>query len=141
VASQYLFHFTSLVSYEIRGAASLVLALVSIYFVATASMWLASFRLRWLTVIGSSSMAIYLMHILAGSGARVLLGNVMGIESGAVHLAIGTIAGLAIPLLALRVIGCLRWGFLLTPPRWLSFEAQHSRVVSKSSDCPVSSNG
>lgn len=68
LASQYLFHFTLGLNYRMGGVPVLVLAVISIYFVVAVSMWMGQIELKWLLFIGGSSMTIYLIHILAGSG-------------------------------------------------------------------------
>lgn len=50
-------------------------------------------------------MAIYLMHILAGSGTRILLSRFLGVTDAAAHLILGTIAGVAIPLALIWLLG------------------------------------
>ncbi|WP_176039385.1 acyltransferase family protein [Burkholderia stabilis] len=54
-------------------------------------------RAAWLASIGCASMPIYLMHIFVMAGARIVLMR-MGITSLAAHLALGTLAGVAIPM-------------------------------------------
>ena len=50
-------------------------------FMVALSMWLGQFRVDWFLFIGASSMTIYLMHILAGSGVRMILSKFLGIDS------------------------------------------------------------
>jgi len=126
VAGQYLFHVTFGLSWEVGGWPVLSLATVSILFVVALSMWLGRLRMAWLLFIGASSMTIYLMHILAGSGVRVILGSFMGIDSIAVHLIVGTLVGLAAPLLAQMIIKKYDLYFLIAPPK--SFSATRSRT-------------
>ena len=71
-------------------------------------------------------MTIYLMHILAGSGVRVILSKFMGIDSITVHLLIGTLIGTAAPLVAQLIINRYRLHFLLAPPKRIS--ASHFRM-------------
>lgn len=56
-----------------------------------------------LSFIGKNVIAIYVMHILATAGARIILVK-LGIESPVSHLIIGTTAGVVLPLLALWVL-------------------------------------
>lgn len=70
---QYHLHFNLNWSYISGGEAGLFLAVISILFIATLSMWLSKFKFKLLLYVGSSSMTIYLLHILAGSGARIAL--------------------------------------------------------------------
>lgn len=66
---------------------------------------LERFRLNWLASLGRASLAIYVMHILAGSGVRIILQKAMGIDAVFVHLVAGTALGIGLPLLALRLAG------------------------------------
>jgi len=72
-------------------------------------------------------MTIYLMHILAGSGARVILSKFMGIDSIPLHLVVGTLVGLLAPLAAQWVITRFNLSFLLTTPRPVSATNLHMR--------------
>lgn len=126
VIGQYLFHITFGLNWEVGGLPVLVLATVSILFMIALSMWLGQIRMEWLLFIGASSMTIYLMHILAGSGVRVILGRLLGIDSIPAHLMGGTLIGLIAPLLAQVVIKRYNLYFLLTPPKPVS--ATHRRM-------------
>ena len=127
VAGQYLFHITFGLNWEVGGLPVLVLANVSIFFMIALSMCLGQFRMDWLLFIGASSMTIYLAHILAGSGVRVILSSFMGIDSIPVHLVVGTLVGLLGPLLAQIIIKRYDLYFLLTPPKPLSATGLRTR--------------
>lgn len=126
IAGQYLFHVTFGMNYTDGGLPVLALATVSIFFMVALSMWLGQYRVDWLLFTGASSMTIYLMHILAGSGVRVILSKFMGIDSITVHLLIGTLIGTAAPLVAQLIINRYRLHFLLAPPKQIS--ASHFRM-------------
>jgi fucose 4-O-acetylase-like acetyltransferase len=126
IAGQYLFHVTFGMNYTDGGLPVLALATVSIFFMVALSMWLGQYRVDWLLFIGASSMTIYLMHILAGSGVRVILSKFMGIDSITVHLLVGTLIGTAAPLVAQLIINRYRLHFLLAPPKRIS--AAHFRM-------------
>lgn len=121
VFSQWLFHVEMGLRYN-SGTASetLLLGLISISFVVVFAHWLTRFNLRWLAYLGQQSMTIYLVHILATSGCRIILLKVLGITSIGIHLLIGTFVGLLLPLLF--YIGCTRFGLsaLFSPPKLLS---------------------
>ncbi len=89
-------------------AVDLLLGVVGIGFVVVISHWLARFDVRWLAFLGRHSMTIYLVHILAGSGCRIVLQKVLGIDDVGVHLLVGTLGGLLLPLLFYW--GCSRLG-------------------------------
>lgn len=65
-----------------------------------------------LAFLGQRSLEIFLAHIIAGSGTRVILAQ-LGVDSVVLHLVAGTIAGVLAPLI-------LWWlGRQWTPARWL----------------------
>lgn len=117
---QYLFHIIFKLNYAMGGLPVLALAVVSIFFITALSMYLDRGRHNWLLFIGTSSMTIYLMHILAGSGTRVILSKFLGVDTVAVHLVLGTLIGLAAPLLAQIIIKRYNLYFLLAPPKLIS---------------------
>ncbi len=116
IAGQYIYHQALGLNYTSGGLNTLALATTSIFFAIALSMCLARLEIRWLLYIGASSMAIYLMHILAGSGARVILNKFLTINSTTVHLAIGTLVGVVAPLIAQEVIKRCKLTFLIAPP-------------------------
>ena len=116
---QYYFHHILKYNYAEHGIVLLSLTIISIIFVVSISMYLSQFKVEWLVIIGSSSMIIYLMHILVSSGIRIIFRKA-GIDSVPVHLVLGTLAGLGIPLLMKPIINTFKLDFLLTPPRLVS---------------------
>lgn len=52
---------------------------------------------------GRYSMPVYLMHILTGSGVRIVLSKLLHIEDPAIHLFAGCLAGVLIPVLIYRL--------------------------------------
>jgi len=73
------------------------------------------------TYVGSNSMAICLMHILAGSGVRVILKSFLGIQSFAIHLVAGCVVGLLAPLAVVEIARRLGIPFLFAAPvsKWV----------------------
>jgi len=59
-------------------------------------------RQAWVAVLGRHSLEIYLLHILVGSGVRIVLQNFMGVTNPIVHLVVGTLLGLG-ALLAVTI--------------------------------------
>jgi EpsI family protein len=53
-----------------------------------------------LAYFGRNSIEIYLVHIIAGSGVRIVLGRPLGIADAATHLVLGTAFGVGLPLFA-----------------------------------------
>lgn len=116
IIAQVIFHFILDMNYANKGSLSLLLALVSILFITSLSLYLAKKPNKIWIYIGTSSMAIYLMHILAGSGIRVIMKSFLGIDSYIVHLVAGTVVGLLAPLLALWFIKRLHIPYLFSAP-------------------------
>jgi fucose 4-O-acetylase-like acetyltransferase len=114
--SQFLFHGILGLNYEDKGAAALVVALVSILFIVSLSYRLARTSPKGLALLGASSMGIYLMHVLAGSGTRVVLKNFMGIEALTVHLLAGCLAGLLVPTAVMLLVRRYRIPFVISAP-------------------------
>jgi fucose 4-O-acetylase-like acetyltransferase len=72
--------------------------------------------LKFLEILGINSMIIYLVHILAGSGTRIILSKVFHITNSPIHIILGTLAGLIVPLLFYRFVKKTRylvWLFVL----------------------------
>lgn len=94
----------------------LILALISIVFIVSASNKLAQKPYKFIVFIGSSSMAIYLMHILASSGTRVILSGVFNIDNYATHLIVACLVGLIGPLIAVKIIERFNIPFVFSAP-------------------------
>lgn len=58
--------------------------------------------------LGSLSMQIFLMHTLASAATRIILTKVFGLENIWIHLVLGCIAGIALPIVAYYVIKGMR---------------------------------
>lgn len=116
IASQYWFHSYLGKTFVDKGVESLFVAVLSILFVSCLSIHLSQKPNRAIVFIGTSSMAIYVMHILAGSGARVILGKIFGVTSTFLHIGLGVATGILLPLVAVKVID--KWGipFVFSAP-------------------------
>jgi fucose 4-O-acetylase-like acetyltransferase len=123
IVSQYWFHIYLGKTFIDKGAESLFVAFLSIFFVSCLSIHLSEKPSKVIVFIGTSSMAIYVMHILTGSGARVFLSKVFGITSTSLHLVAGVAAGILLPLLAVKIIE--KWGIPYV------FSAPISKLVLK----------
>jgi len=69
--------------------------------------------------IGRYSMEIFLMHVIFGSGIRVLMQKGWAIDAVLPHLLIGSVLGMLLPILATKVIHRMKFEFLLKPPMML----------------------
>lgn len=114
--AQWIFHGPLALKYSDRGVYSLAVACISILFVISVSTHLARRPIKLLAYIGASSMVIYLLHILAGSGARIVTSRLFGVESPTVHLMVGCLAGVFLPLLALKIIERYKVPYLFSAP-------------------------
>jgi peptidoglycan/LPS O-acetylase OafA/YrhL len=113
---QFLFHHTFGLNYTDKGVASLFLAIVSIIFIVSLSSWAFSKPNKLFILIGTSSMEIYLMHVIFGSGVRVVLRTFMGIDSFVFHLAAGCVVGVFVPILTLMIINKLKIQHIFSAP-------------------------
>ncbi|MBU1139847.1 MAG: hypothetical protein KKA76_12775, partial [Proteobacteria bacterium] len=53
---------------------------------------------RLIRIFGIYSLQIYLVHMLAGVAARIVLLNIFSIENPVLHMIIGVCAGLIVPI-------------------------------------------
>lgn len=85
--------------YSDYGLMGWLIAIFGILVVCSLSMILGetSFGRTALSEVGKASLVIFLVHILVGSGSRVILQKFFGVESGFSHLLLGVSLGLAIP--------------------------------------------
>jgi fucose 4-O-acetylase-like acetyltransferase len=105
--------------YMITGLETLAIAVLSINFVVVVCMCLevAAGRINALSALGAASMAIYLAHILAGSGVRIVLVKLLGVQSYPVNVVLGCAFGVLGPLLLFRLAPRLGLSFLYSLPR------------------------
>ena len=117
LSSQWYFHFKlQLLSKNAdENGLALFVALASILFVVTFCMVLSSYRLKPFSLLGIYCLEIYLMHVIAGGGFRIILKNGIGIHDGATHLILGTLAGIIIPLAIGYLLKKANFHFLFTP--------------------------
>ncbi len=69
---------------------------------------------NWLKILGRYSLQIYLVHMLAGVGARIFLFNVLQIQNPVVHMIVGVGAGVTVPILLYRVTLKMRFPYLFS---------------------------
>lgn len=113
---QYYFHYTLDLHYTDYGPVGLLAALISIVFMVALSTRLSEKPNRLMLFIGTSSMAIYLMHILAGSGGRVVLKALIGTEAYIAHMLVGFAVGLFAPLAAVWVVKRYKVPYVFSAP-------------------------
>lgn len=86
---------------------------------SVAVMWLAQLLQHSISLayIGRNVVAVYVMHILATAGCRIVLLK-LGIDEPVFHIVLGTTLGVALPFVALEALQRLRLaGLLGLPPR------------------------
>ena len=115
IVSQWIFHSYLLLTHKDKGFETLLLAFTGILFIVSFSIYFSKKFHRFIAVIGASSMAIYVMHILAGSGVRVILTK-LGIYSFSLHLVSGCIVGVLTPIAMLMIINKLRIPYMFSAP-------------------------
>jgi fucose 4-O-acetylase-like acetyltransferase len=126
LTAQILFHRTSMDLSHLN----LLLALFGIVFVLSLANLLARQNTHWvkgLAILGAYSMPIYLMHILAGSGARILLSKVFGVSDTKIHLIAGLLIGTLLPIYIYKLAGTPMFQyikFLYHPPYWLALRTK-----------------
>jgi fucose 4-O-acetylase-like acetyltransferase len=123
---EYQFHFISHHTYTDRGWMSLMVALSAILFVTSLSMVLARKPIQWLITIGSLSMPIYLMHILAGSGTRVILSKFLHIDNPYIHIFAACFIGIVAPIIAAKIMMKLHMDYMFQTPK-LTFLKKHPK--------------
>lgn len=100
-------------------AIRLLLACFGIAFIITLCRLLARFELRWLEFLGRHSMEIYLVHTLGSASIRIALNKFFGITDFGLHVALGMLFGVGVPLLMVSLAQKYRFGWLFAPPRKL----------------------
>jgi fucose 4-O-acetylase-like acetyltransferase len=113
IAMEYATFFSGVIIFR-QSFASILLACIGIFTVVSIAQ-----RIPVFARIGVYSMEIYLMHIIFGSGIRILLQKVMSIGEILPHLMIGVLAGVLLPVLAARWIKKFKLDFLFFLPRVL----------------------
>jgi len=88
--------------------------------VALSSRLSATGRCSWLSVLGRASMPIYLAHILAASGSRIVLQKALGVDDVVIHVLVGTVFGLIVPLVLFEVCQSRGWMYLFKAPTFAS---------------------
>jgi fucose 4-O-acetylase-like acetyltransferase len=99
----YLTFKTNVIS---ENLTQLVVALTGVNLVVTGSLYLTRLKLkgiRWLEKLGAMSMAVYLVHILVASGARIILSKFMHVDNIAVQIAADTLLGVVLPVIAFKM--------------------------------------
>jgi fucose 4-O-acetylase-like acetyltransferase len=89
---------------DANGPASLPACVLGIAGIVVLCKLLDGARHRWLAVVGVMSMTIYVLHILAGSGTRIVMMKLHVPPLPWVYLLAGTAAGVILPMLAHMIL-------------------------------------
>lgn len=92
VASQYYYLQLSISNANQEGFFRLIIAFLGIAFVVTISKLLSA-RFFMIKLIGNYSLEIYLLHVIIGSGFRIVIQHVFNIDESSIHLVLGTLVG------------------------------------------------
>ena len=79
---------------------------------------------------GAAAVAVN-SHIIAGSGTRVVLTKVLAVNDLSIHLVVGCIGGVLLPLLALKVINKLNIQYLFSAPISKCLEIPYNKLLRK----------
>jgi fucose 4-O-acetylase-like acetyltransferase len=129
--TQYFFHGGYDANYTTGVATSLAITIVSIILVISLCMRISSINIRLLSLLGAYSMVIYLVHILAGSGIRIILTKFLHINDIYTHIILGCLFGIFIPILLVKVSAKLHLTFLFSIPFKLSIEKMYNNSVNR----------
>jgi fucose 4-O-acetylase-like acetyltransferase len=92
------------------------------------SVLLANRDVRLMAHLGRRSLEIYLLHTIAAGAARVALIKVLGVGSVPVHLLVGTVVGIAAPVVFVYLLERWRIPGLFVPPRRLQLQPEPVRA-------------
>jgi peptidoglycan/LPS O-acetylase OafA/YrhL len=84
--------------FDANGIASLPACILGITSVVLLCKLLNETRHRWLALVGVMSMTIYVLHIMAGSGTRIIMQMLHMPPMPWVYLLAGTAAGVILPM-------------------------------------------
>ena len=124
----WIFHVRLGLVFSDKSMLALPLALSGIGLVCSVASLMAknaSNGIKWIAVLGACSMPIFLMHILAGSGVRIILSKFLHIENAPIHLIIGTSIGILLPLGVYQLsqqASMRNLAYLFSPPPFLSLK-------------------
>jgi peptidoglycan/LPS O-acetylase OafA/YrhL len=104
-------------TYTDTGVATFIIAITGIIFISLLSMRFALMKIKPLETIGTLSMVIYLVHILAGSGSRIILSKVFHIQNWYIQIIFGTIIGIGAPIIFYALTKKLNINFLFSLPK------------------------
>ena len=110
--SQYCFHS----QFYTGDVVKLMMALIGIGMVVVISKLLGE-RFNILRQLGRSSLEIYLVHVIFGSGFRIIVQYLFNVEDSAFHLIFGTLVGVFVSFVFTEAVKRTRLNFLFNMPK------------------------
>jgi fucose 4-O-acetylase-like acetyltransferase len=110
------------------SASNLLSAVSGTVLTVCLSVLLANRDVRLMAHLGRRSLEIYLLHTAAAAAARVALIKGLGVSSLPVHLLVGTLVGVAAPLVFVYLLERWRVPGLFAPPRRLQLQPEPARA-------------
>ena len=103
------------------------IALIGAFFIIVLSFTLQRLnKLKWLHVLGSHSLYIYVSHVMVLAGTRIFMTRVLHINNVPVLLVTGIILGLVVPVLIYKIAIKLNMGWLFSLET--EKKVQHSKL-------------
>lgn len=116
ITAQWIFHIQLGIQNSESNMIHLVVTTISIVFVVSVSANLSRLKLKFLAYVGASSLAIYVMHVMAGSGTRIMLKKLLNIDSFEIHLIVGFLFAILAPLVVSKAIETLKIRGIFSAP-------------------------
>lgn len=111
-SSQYYAHH----QFYTESIINLTVAYAGIAFVLIISKLLEQ-HCKTLSQLGFYSLEIYLVHVIFGSGFRIIMQSYFNIENTALHLIVGTLVGIFISYFFIEAVKRMKWNFLFSMPK------------------------
>ncbi len=114
---------------KFAGTLISILFTVNFFMCIADSNYLAEKPSKLLSLIGTSSMVIYLLHVITGNSTRIILRHFLGISNFYVHLVFGCLAGIIGSILLVKIFTQLGFSFLFVIPNRLSVEQKYAKLL------------
>jgi len=132
IISQYILHITLGLRYSSISYETLILSLVSILFLISLSFRISvSMPNKLLVSIGKLSMPIYILHVMASSGARIGLSRILHTDSYIIHIIVGTLVGIFIPIFVVLLANKLKFSYLFSAPINQVIVQSYNRITQR----------
>lgn len=113
---EYLYFVRLGNNYSALNFYTAAIAIVGILWISNLSIVLSRYDINWLSLLGRQSIIIFLIHILASSGVRIVLTKFFHIDNWYFNISVGTIAGIILPLVFYHLAIRLKMNFLFVYP-------------------------